>query len=78
MIFLTDNESVARSYVKNGGQVMSYEVSEYSLFNLRQRGMLTVMEDIHSTGQQAIRHTTYQFTGSNVRSALNQIAKPTK
>jgi hypothetical protein len=29
-------------------------------------------------GGREIRHTTYEFSGSNVRQALNQIATPNK
>lgn len=74
--FLTDNADVAASYIKNGGKVMKYEVSNYALFNLRQRGILNTLEDIHKIGGKEIRHFTYKFEGSNVRQALNQIAKP--
>lgn len=77
LLFLTNDASVAATYVKNGGQVMKYEVTNSSLFNLQQRGMLTINpKDMHMINGQQIYHTTYEFTGSNLRQALNQIAKP--
>ncbi len=76
LFFLTDDAKVAATYVKNGGQVMKYDISNSALFNLRQRGLLTLKEDIHKIGSQEIRHTTYEFTGSNLRQALNSIAVP--
>lgn len=76
LLFLTDDATVAASYIKNGGQVMKYEVRSDALFSLRQQGLLKLKEDIHKIGSKEIRHTTYQFSGSNLRLAFNQIAKP--
>jgi hypothetical protein len=73
LLFLTDDGAVAATYIKNRGQVMKYEVSGSILFSLRQRRMLTMMEDIHMFGGKAIRHSTYQFSGTNLREALNKI-----
>ncbi len=75
LLFLTDDATVAATYVKNGGQVMKYELSHSSIYNLRQRGMLTMKEDIHKVGTQEVRHSTYEFSGSNLREALNKIAQ---
>jgi RHS repeat-associated protein len=74
-LFLTDDASVAATYVENGGRVMSYEVTNYSLYNLEQRGLLEVLPDIHMIGGKEIRHTTFLFKDGNIRKALNQIAK---
>jgi hypothetical protein len=75
-LFLTDDAAAAATYVKNGGMVMKYEVSNYALKNLEQRGMLQMLNDIHMIGGKQVYHNTYKFIGSNVREALNSIAKP--
>lgn len=71
-----DDAAAAATYLKNGGMVMRYEVSNYALKNLEQRGMLQMMNDIHIIGGKQVYHNTYKFIGSNVRQALNTITKP--
>jgi hypothetical protein len=73
-IFFTDDPLAAATYVKNGGNVLEMKVSQYGLFNLRQRGMLQIFEDSHG----GVRHTSFKFMGSELREATMKISKPKK
>ncbi|WP_452601292.1 3-coathanger stack domain-containing protein [Pontimicrobium sp. MEBiC06410] len=81
IIYLTDDVSVAASYVKNGGSVMKFELSESGLYRLQNAestaSRLNILpNDIHMIGGKQIKHTTYEFVGEEVRKALNVLAKP--
>ncbi len=73
-IFFTDNSAAAATYVKNGGEVVETRVSEFALKKLRLEGNLQIMEDLH----KGVRHTSYKFTGNELREALMRITKPNK
>ncbi len=73
-IFLTDDATVAATYVKNGGQVMEYQITHYSTFELEMAGELTKKTGIHGT--TGIVNTEYMFEGRELVKALNSIAKP--
>ncbi|UPK67195.1 RHS repeat domain-containing protein [Chitinophaga filiformis] len=75
ILFLTDDAAVAATYVKNGGQVMEYEISQYALFALKNAGELEMKTGIHVAGQIS---TEYMFLGKNVVEAVNSLAKPLK
>jgi len=78
-IFLTDDVTVAASYATKNGQIMRYEISQSSIFNLEQRRLLTVNpKDMHMVGGKQIYHTTYEFSLPELRKALNQIGTPNK
>jgi len=72
MIFLTDDITVARMYVKNGEQVMKYEISSSSLWEMGVRGEVTTLKDSY----QGVQHNTFRFNNSQIREALNNIEKP--
>ncbi|WP_084050395.1 DUF6443 domain-containing protein [Aquimarina macrocephali] len=72
-IFLTDNAAVAATYIKNGGQVASYRISQFAIKQLEQSGTLNLLKGIHNrTGQIS---TEYQFIGKELVNAINQLAK---
>ncbi len=73
-LFLTDNPDVAATYVKNGGQVMQYQVSEFSLSALQMSGNLNLKTGIH--GASKVISTEYMFSGKELIKALNSFAKP--
>ncbi len=73
-IFLTDNAAVAATYVKNGGQVMEYQLADFSLQSLRFSGQLTLKTGTH--GATGVVSTEYMFQGSDIVKALNILAKP--
>ncbi len=73
-LFLTDDAAVAATYVKNGGKVMKYEVSQFSLKSLEMSGELTLKTGMNGTTGKVC--TEYMFTGKNLVKALNSIAKP--
>jgi len=74
ILFLTDNAEVAATYIKNGGQVMQYEMTPFSLTRLYQSGEMTYRTGKH--GMLGVTVTEYVFTGENLVEALNLIAKP--
>ncbi|WP_219007613.1 DUF6443 domain-containing protein [Aquimarina litoralis] len=75
-LFLTDNAAVAATYVKNGGQVVSYRVSQYALKFLEQSGSLNRFKGIHkATGAV---NNEFQFIGKELVEALNKLANPLK
>jgi hypothetical protein len=73
-IFLTNDAAVAATYVKNGMQVMQYQVTRYSLKVLEQTGELLLKTGKH--GSSGITSTEYMFQGKHLVDALNKIAKP--
>ncbi len=75
-LFLTDNAAVAATYVKNGGQVVSYRVSQYSLKFLESSGALNLFKGIHKT--TGIVNNEFQFVGKELVKALNMLANPLK
>ncbi len=75
-IFLTDNAAVAATYIKNGGQVVSYRVSQYALKFLEQSGTLNLLKGIHGAAGKV--STEYQFIGKELVEALNKLATPLK
>lgn len=73
IIFLTDDAAVAATYVKNGGQVMQYEMTQFSLKSLVATGEVEMKMGIHGIG---VPNTEYMFKGKNLVEAINTIAKP--
>jgi len=45
LLFLADDANVASSYIKNGGQLMRYEISQSGIYQLRHSGMLNVKQE---------------------------------
>jgi hypothetical protein len=74
IIFLTDDAAVAATYVKNGGQVMQYEMTQFSLKSLQSSGELTMKIGTH--GITGVPSTEYVFSGKNLVEAVNTIATP--
>ncbi|WP_074406731.1 RHS repeat domain-containing protein [Aquimarina megaterium] len=75
-LFLTDNAAVAATYIKNGGQVVSYRVSQYALKFLEQSGSLNLFRGIHkATGKV---NNEFQFIGKELVEAMNKLANPLK
>ena len=74
VLFATDNASVAASYVKNGGQVVEYQLSLSGLKTLEYTGELTYKVGLH--GVNGAKSTEYMFQGRDLIKALNEIAKP--
>jgi RHS repeat-associated protein len=72
-LFLTDDAAIAATYVKNGGKVMSYDLSQSSLFILEQAGKLNKLSGKHLIG--GATSTEYKFIGKDVVNALNSIGK---
>ncbi len=75
-IFLTDNAAVAATYVKNGGEVVQYEMSQFSLKSLTVTGELELKTGIH--GITGASSTEYKFTGQKLVEAVNSLAQPFK
>ena len=75
-MFLTDDAAVAASYVKNGGQVMQYEATEFGLKSLAKAGELTMKTGTHGTAGAV--STEYMFTGKALVETLNNLATPLK
>lgn len=73
-LFLTDDAAVAATYVKNGGQVMQYEMTQFSLKSLITTGELELKSGIHGVAGAA--STEYKFIGEKLVEAVNSIAKP--
>ncbi|MBX2922733.1 MAG: hypothetical protein KF746_11115 [Chitinophagaceae bacterium] len=76
ILFLTNDATVAATYIKQGGQVMQYEMSQFSLKSLEYSNELRFATGIHGpTGKVS---TEYIFEGKNLVEALNSIATPLK
>jgi hypothetical protein len=76
IMFATENASVAASYVKNGGQVVSYRVSQFGLKSLESSGQLTYKTGMH--GIEGIVSKEYVFRGKELIEYLNSIATSLK
>lgn len=74
VLFLTDDAAVAATYVKNGGQVMQYPVTQFGLKSLEQAGELTMKTGTH--GATGAVSTEYMFQGKDLVQTLNSLAKP--
>jgi hypothetical protein len=75
-LFLTDSYKVARSYVKNGGEVAEYTLSRVFLQKLGFSGKLEKYLGKH--GSTGVTSTEYKFIGSELKKAVNSFAKPVK
>jgi len=73
ILFLTDDAAVAATYIKNGGEVASYELTNFSLKSLQAAGELSLKTGMHGT--TCAISTEYMFQGKNLVEALNTIAK---
>jgi len=73
ILFLTDDAAVAATYIKNGGEVASYELTNFSLKSLQAAGELSLKTGMHGT--TGAISTEYMFQGKNLVEALNTIAK---
>ena len=73
ILFLTDEAAVAATYVKNGGSVVQYEISQSAIYSLELTGELTYNTGIHLGGNVS---KEYVFHGQELVKALNSIAKP--
>jgi len=73
VLFLTEDAAVAATYVKNGGQVVSYDVTQFALKSLQASGELSLKTGIHGT--TGAISTEYMFQGKDLVEALNSIAK---
>ncbi|TLX24037.1 hypothetical protein FE904_19150, partial [Chryseobacterium indologenes] len=73
-LFLTDDAAVAGTYIKNGGQVMQYDLSNSGLYMLEKTGELEYKTGIHS-GSNTIS-TEYLFKGKDLVKAVNEKAVP--
>ncbi|MDR4953814.1 RHS repeat-associated core domain-containing protein [Chryseobacterium sp. ES2] len=67
-LFLTDDAAVAGTYIKNGGQVMQYDLSNSGLYMLEKTGELEYKTGIHS-GSNTIS-TEYLFKGKDLVKAV--------
>lgn len=76
ILFATENAAVAASYVKNGGQVVSYRVSQFGLKSLESSGQLTYKTGMHGTAGTVSKE--YVFKGNELIAYLNSIAAPLK
>ena len=76
VLFATDNAEVAATYVKNGGQVVQYNVSQFGLKSLEKAGQLRHNTGIHNTTGDVSKE--YMFQGSDLVKYLNSIAQPVK
>ena len=73
VIFLTDDAAVAATYVKNGGMVMKYEITEFALKSLEMAGKLSTKTGTH--GILGKVSTEFMFQGKELVNALNNISK---
>lgn len=73
-LFLTDDAAVAGTYIKNGGQVMQYDLSNSGMYMLEKTGELEYKTGIH-TGSNTIS-TEYLFKGKDLVKAVNGKATP--
>ncbi len=62
-LFLTDDAAVAGSYIKNGGQVMQYDLSNSGIYMLEKTGELEYKTGIH-IGSSTVS-TEYLFKGKD-------------
>ncbi|SFW81842.1 RHS repeat protein [Chitinophaga sancti] len=76
IIFLTEDPKVALTYVKNGGQVMQYQISKISIKLLEMSGELELKTGIHTISGTV--NNEYMFKGKEIVEALNKLATPTK
>jgi RHS repeat-associated protein len=76
IIFLTNDAKVAATYVKQGGQVMQYEMSQFSVKSLITTGELELKTGIN--GINGAVSTEYMFKGKKLVEAVNSIAEPLK
>lgn len=76
LLFATENATVAASYVKNGGQVVSYRISQFGLKSLEASGQLTYKTGMH--GPVGTVSKEYVFKGKELIEYLNTIAAPLK
>ncbi|MEX0273997.1 MAG: DUF6443 domain-containing protein [Flavobacteriaceae bacterium] len=72
-IFFTDNASVAATYVKNGGSVKQFRISNFAISSLEQSGHLQKFTGIHGTVGKT--STEYKFIGKELVNAINQLLK---
>jgi len=74
VVFLTDNIKVAQSYVKNGGEVVKYDLSKVGIERLYFSQKVEKLTGKHtSTGAT---NTEYLFRGAELKQILNSLAKP--
>lgn len=73
-LFLTDDAGVASNYIKNGGQLMRYEISQSGIYQLKYTGRLDIYKGIIQ-GSTRIS-TEYKFIGQDVVNAVNKLAIP--
>jgi RHS repeat-associated protein len=74
ILFTAKDASAAASYVKNGGQLVEYNVSLSSMRTLEATGQLSTKTGINkATGEMT---TEFMFEGEELKKALNTIAKP--
>ncbi|MBC6490716.1 hypothetical protein BC349_06710 [Flavihumibacter stibioxidans] len=76
VLFLTDDAAVAATYVKSGGQVMQYEMSQFSLKALQATSELELKTGIH--GMEGKVSTEFMFKGKELIEAVNSLATPLK
>lgn len=62
--------------MKNGGQVVSYRISQYGLKQLLFSGQVATKTGIHGT--KGVINTEYLFEGTELVKYMNSIAKPIK
>jgi len=73
-LFLTDDATVAASYIKNGGKVMEYDISSSGLHKLQYTGEVDIYKGINQ-GSNVVS-TEYKFMGKDLVKAVNGKAKP--
>jgi RHS repeat-associated protein len=74
IMFLTDNASVAATYIKNAGSVHSYKISAFALEKLKVSGNLEILKGIHGTLGKV--NTEFKFIGKDLVNAINSLGKP--
>ncbi|KFF12745.1 hypothetical protein IW15_08105 [Chryseobacterium soli] len=74
LLFLTDDAVVASSYIKNGGQLMKYDISNSGLYQLKYTGKLDIYKGINQGSN--IISTEYKFMGKDIVNAVNKLATP--
>ncbi|SHG85384.1 RHS repeat-associated core domain-containing protein [Chryseobacterium vrystaatense] len=74
LLFLADDASVASSYIKNGGQLMKYEISQSGIYQLKYTGKLDIYKGINIGSNQI--STEYKFIGKDIVNEVNRLAKP--
>jgi len=76
IIHLTTDVEVAATYIQNGGQVMKYEVTEFSIKQLQSSFQLELKTGINGVNGKI--STEYMFKGKELVEAINSIARPVK